>query len=74
VTIPGTIKKQTLLKKAKTLTLVLATFFNPLGFDALFHQVMTWTGSYWITDVIFYGVSVFFFGLYFLLAKRGNSK
>jgi hypothetical protein len=60
-------------KKLRTLVLVLATFFNPLGFDALFHLVMTWTGSYWITDAIFYGVSGLLFGLYFLLSKRAKS-
>jgi hypothetical protein len=62
------------LKRLRTVVLVLATFFNPLGFDALFHLVMTWTKSYWITDAIFYGVSAFFFGLYFLLSKDSKSK
>ena len=38
----------------------------PLGFDALFALIMKWTGSYWTTDVIFYCLSAFFFGLYFL--------
>jgi hypothetical protein len=59
-------------KKLRTAALVLATFFNPLGFDALFHLVMTWTGSYWITDAIFYGASASFFGLYFLLSKESK--
>jgi hypothetical protein len=53
-----------------TLSLMIAMFFNPLGFDALFKMVMDWTGSYWITDVIFYGASAFFFILYYLLKKR----
>jgi hypothetical protein len=52
-----------------TIALILATFFNPLGFDALFKIVMDWTGSYWITDAIFYCLSALFFGLYFYLRK-----
>jgi hypothetical protein len=50
--------------------LVLGTFFNPLGFDAAFSFVMKLTGSYWITDVIFYGVALLFFGFYFLLSRK----
>ena len=53
-----------------TIALILATFFNPLGFDALFKIVMDWTGSYWITDMLFYCASLLFFGLYFYLRKR----
>jgi hypothetical protein len=59
-------------KKLRTLALILATFFNPLGFDALFHLVMEWTGSYWITDAIFYGASASFFGVYFLLSRESK--
>jgi hypothetical protein len=55
-----------------TLSLMIAMFFNPLGFDALFKMTMDWTGSYWITDAIFYGVSALFFILYYLLKKRSN--
>jgi ABC-type multidrug transport system permease subunit len=51
---------------------MLAMFFNPLGFDALFKMVMDWTGSYWITDVIFYGIALLFLGLYFLVNKKPN--
>jgi hypothetical protein len=57
-------------KNLQTAILILATFFNPLGFDALFALVMKWTGSYWITDGIFYCLSAFFFGLYFWLSGR----
>lgn len=63
--------KQTLHKNLATVALVIATFFNPLGFDVLFKMVMDSTGSYWGTTIIFYCVSAFFFGLYFLL-KRLN--
>jgi hypothetical protein len=54
---------------AKTF-LVLGTFFNPLGFDAAFAFVTKLTGSYIITDLIFYGLALLFFGLYFLLSRR----
>lgn len=54
----------------RNLLLMLAMFFNPFGFDALFALVMEWTGSYWTTDLVFYGVSAAFFGLYFLYTKR----
>ena len=53
---------------AKT-CLVLATFFNPLGFDAAFAFTTKLTGSYVITDLIFYGVALLFFGCYFLLSR-----
>jgi hypothetical protein len=57
-------------KNLQTAILILATFFNPLGFDALFALVMKWTGSFWITDGIFYFLSAFFFGLYFWLSGK----
>jgi hypothetical protein len=57
-----------------TWILILGTFFNPLGFDALFALVMKWTGSYWITDAIFYCLSAFFFGLYFLFFREKPKK
>ena len=61
--------------KLSTIVLMIATFFNPLGFDALFALVMKWTGSYWLTDAIFYCLSASFFGVYFLLRKsEGNSE
>jgi hypothetical protein len=62
--------KYSLKKNVSHIVLMIATFFNPLGFDALFALVMKWTGSYWITDVIFYCLSAFFFGVYFLLRRK----
>lgn len=55
--------------RLKTTALMLAMFFNPFGFDALFKLLMDYTGSYWITDAIFYGVSGLFLGLYIYLSK-----
>jgi hypothetical protein len=66
--------RKTIKKKIKVGALVLATFFNPLGFDALFAVVMKWTGSYWITDLLFYFISLLFFGLYFLLGSEDKTK
>jgi hypothetical protein len=57
-----------------TLYLIFATFFNPFGFDAAFKMVMDLTGSYWITDAIFYCLSAFFFGLYFLFFREKPKK
>jgi hypothetical protein len=60
------------LKKLSTICLMLAMFFNPFGFDALFKMTMNWTNSYWITDVIFYCIAALFFGLYFLFNKKSK--
>jgi hypothetical protein len=64
------VKRQKLRENLAKTCLVLGTFFNPLGFDAAFSFVMKLTGSYWITDVIFYGVALLFFGCYFLLSRK----
>jgi hypothetical protein len=58
------------LKRLSTICLMLAMFFNPFGFDALFKMTMDLTGSYWITDVIFYCIAGLFFGLYFFFNKK----
>jgi uncharacterized BrkB/YihY/UPF0761 family membrane protein len=50
--------------------LVLATFFNPFGFDILFATIMKWTNSYWHTVAIFYFLSALFFGFYFFLSSN----
>jgi hypothetical protein len=33
---------------------------------------MKWTGSFWVTDLIFYSMSALFFGLYYLLNRNKN--
>jgi hypothetical protein len=68
-----TLLKGTIQQKLATIALILATFFNPLGFDALFALVMKWTGSYWTTDIIFYCLSLLFFGLYFLFSRPSKN-
>jgi hypothetical protein len=57
------------LKRLKTIALILATFFNPLGFDALFAVVTKWTGSYLTTDILFYLASALFFSIYFWISN-----
>jgi len=65
----GKIKK-TLRDNLASMFLVTATFLNPLGFDVAFYTVMQWTGSYWITTLLFYLGSALFFGLYFWLRNK----
>lgn len=49
---------------------MLAMFFLPFGYDALFAIIMQLTGSYWAADAVFYGISGLFFLSYFWLSKR----
>jgi hypothetical protein len=71
-----TIKK--LKEKEKRLTLykdtslMLAMFFLPLGYDALFKLIMDLSGSYWVADVIFYSISGCFWLSYILLTRHLN--
>jgi hypothetical protein len=73
-----TIKK--LKEKEKRLTLykdtslMLAMFFLPLGYDALFKLIMDLSGSYWVADVIFYSISGCFWLSYILLTRHLNKK
>jgi hypothetical protein len=63
------------LKRLKEVSLMLAMFFLPLGYDGLFKLIMNTTGSYWIADVIFYCISGIFWICYILLLKYlKNSK
>jgi len=57
------------LNNVSTACLMIAVFLNPLGFDALFKAVMDMTGSYWLTDLIFYGGALLFLGFYLLFKK-----
>jgi hypothetical protein len=57
------------LRKYKEISLMMAMFFLPLGYDALFKFIMNITGSYWAADIIFYLISGSFFCIYFFLSK-----
>lgn len=48
---------------------MLAMFFLPLGYDALFKLVMDSTGSYWVADATFYSISGCFWVIYILCNK-----
>lgn len=49
---------------------MLGTFFLPLGYDFLFKLILDYTGSYIITDSVFYGVSAIFFIIHFSIKKE----
>ena len=58
--------------RLSTALLVLGTFFNPLGFDALWLLVESWTGSYLKTSILFYLASGCCFALHLLLKRRSD--
>jgi hypothetical protein len=49
---------------------MLAMFFLPLGYDALFKLMMDLTGSYWGADIVFYSISASFWLSYILLTRH----
>jgi hypothetical protein len=53
-------------------SLMLAMFFLPFGYDALFKLMMDITGSYWGADVVFYSISGCFWLSYILVTKYLN--
>jgi len=65
-------KKATRIVLYRDLSLMLAMFFLPLGYDALFKFMMDITGSYWGADVVFYSISGLFWLAYILLTKYVN--
>jgi hypothetical protein len=64
--------KESRLGLYRDTSLMLAMFFLPLGYDALFKLMMDITGSYWGADVVFYSISGCFWFSYILLTKRLN--
>jgi threonine/homoserine efflux transporter RhtA len=55
-------------------SLMLAMFFLPFGYDALFKLLMEVTGSYWTADIIFYSISGCFWLSYIFFSKRISKK
>jgi uncharacterized membrane protein len=55
-------------KRLATLSLMMAMFFLPLGYDVAFFMLQKLVDSYVITTLFFYLVSALFFGLYFLFS------
>jgi hypothetical protein len=51
-------------------SLMLAMFFLPFGYDALFKLLMELTGSYWAADMIFYLISGCFWLSYIFFSRK----
>jgi len=58
----------------KDTSLMLAMFFLPFGYDALFKLIMDWSGSYWVADIVFYSISGCFWLSFILLTRYLNKK
>jgi hypothetical protein len=58
----------------KDTSLLLAMFFLPFGYDALFKLIMDLSGSYWVADMIFYSISGCFWLSYIFLTKYLNKE
>jgi hypothetical protein len=56
-------------ERLATLSLVVATFLNPLGFDAVQLSLIKLTGSYSRANLSMYFLALSFFGLYFYLSR-----
>ena len=66
--------KQKRLVLYKDTSLMLAMFFLPFGYDALFKLIMDMSGSYWVADIVFYSISGCFWLSYIFLTKHLNKK
>jgi len=69
---------KTKVKESKTIlyrdtSLMLAMFFLPFGYDALFKLLMEITGSYWVADIIFYLISGCFWLSYIFFSRKISS-
>jgi hypothetical protein len=69
---------KTKVKESKTTlyrdtSLMLAMFFLPFGYDALFKLLMEVTGSYWAADLIFYLISGCFWLSYIFFSRKISS-
>jgi hypothetical protein len=62
--------KKIRLEFLKESSLMLAMFFLPFGYDALFKMIMDATGSYWAADIVFYSISGSFWLSYILLTRH----
>jgi hypothetical protein len=67
-------KKETRIVLYRDMSLMLAMFFLPLGYDALFKLMMEVTGSYWGADIVFYSISASFWLSYILLTRHLTKK
>lgn len=58
----------------KDTSLMLAMFFLPFGYDALFKLIMDLSGSYWVADFVFYSISGCFWLSYIFLTRYLNKQ
>ena len=70
---------KTKVKESKTIlyrdtSLMLAMFFLPFGYDALFKLLMEVTGSYWVADIVFYFISGCFWLSYIFFSRTHSKK
>jgi hypothetical protein len=61
--------KERVHKKLATVCLMIAMFFNPMGYDAIMKMLLDGGMSYWNVILLFYLLSAFFFGLFFFFSK-----
>jgi hypothetical protein len=61
-------------KRTATIFLILATFFNPFGFDVIQMILIKLTGSLFGANLILYFLSASCFGLYFLFSGNNPFK
>ena len=66
--------KETQIVLFRDISLMLAMFFLPLGYDMLFKLMMELTGSYWGADIVFYSISGCFWLAYILLTRYLNKQ
>jgi hypothetical protein len=68
------INREKLNEKIEVWSLMLAMFFLPFGYDALFKLVMDFFHSYWVADVTFYTLSAILFGIHYIYRKKNRKK
>jgi hypothetical protein len=58
----------------KDMSLFLALFFNPFGFDAAQYSLILLTGSLWRANFVMYCIAASFFGCYIYFGRQLNKK
>jgi len=53
-----------------TLSLMIALFLNPMGFDIVQYVLISLTGSLFGANFVLYCLAVLFFGLYFYYSSK----
>ncbi len=61
-------------KAMATVSLMVATFLNPFGFDILVYKMTQLTNDYWSTMYVLYSLAFLSFSLSYLFFKSGKRK